>query len=1312
MNSHFRNLMFAAMTTAVAATAHAEAPTLYGTIIQSDDWNLEQGVYSFSAASPVSFTPLGTGYGFNADAGALYYNGTYVVLESSGNEVTAYYFDTTDWSQIDEDYLPATFMALDFAVDPTSGTVYGICSDGSGGIELATVDFDKRTRTAVAPLNRTVIALGINSRGDMYGITSAGILVKIDKSTGKLTDIGQTGITPAYMQSATFDLATDTFYWAAQFEDDMEGPMAGLYTVDLTTGAATRVARFSNCDQIVGLYCLNEAAAWEGPDQPVAPGNINVNCTRKGSSITSSISWEAPVAGIHGGEIDTDNLTYTITRLPEQKTVASGISKLSYTDIFDIAPGSSYVAYEVKAFNGELEGDAATSDPVTIDGGIILPYIQDFTDARTFPSLVIVDADNDGESWIPDASKGYASVSGTPFENASDWILTPEIPMTPDRLYLAKADLSAEYAANWRYTAALSFGTGKEPAGYTAVTEPMHIDDPAMQTIGDYFKVDNPALYRIGLNVYGIDIVNVLAHKITVEEGPMLASPEAVGNLTAVAGNNGALTATITFNAPATTIEGSAISTLKQIIIRYNGEDIETIPNPTPDKEYTFTHNTPAQNSLNSYTVVAVNESGEGMPATATTFVGFDTPKAPYDVKLTDAGDKAILTWKTDSRGINGGYVDTSALSYEITDLTYGDVIATVKDTRHEIQLGETRQQQWFHFSVKPLSDYGNGEAARSNALISGRPYNLPFAEGFAGSTNFWGSVKIPEESNWSSWAIENTEDPDPTEDGGIARFNGGYPKGSHAHFFSGKIDISQAKKPILDFWYIFRGEENDYTFDTYIVKNGTDTVKVDSRNYSHYHELKDFEKVRVSLADFKDSRYIQVLFDGFAGDDVALIMIDGVEVRDIADNDLRAKLNVDRTEANAGSTVTATVIVNNRGSKSAGSYTVNILDGDKIIKTAEGSSLESDATDIFTFEIPVTTLSDKIEISAEVVYDADEYTDDNVTGTVEVSVISPDFPAPATLNLNPKAGECLLEWSQPDFAGYTPEVTEGAENFEHASADLGEWTTIDADGLDTPAEIYIMWDPYIFPGAGAPMSFIAIDPAQTTLTSETWFGDPTGWIASEGTKFLASFSPADSNADDWLISPELSSDGLLFSFTYSGSNSGKIEVLVSSTGIAPEDFTSVKEFYTAGTPQKYSFTPEAGTRYVAIRNISGSNSFIVIDNISYRPLSAKGSLQLEGYNLYCDGTQFGTAAADETAATHSDATEGSHLYQVTARYTQGESTAASARTDISGVEAVSAGSAVETGRYSIDGLKVDDSYRGIVIIRYSDGSSRKALVK
>ena len=51
---------------------------------------------------------------------------------------------------------------------------------------------------------------------------------------------------------------------------------------------------------------------------------------------TVSLSWDAPLNGIHGGLLDQSALSYDVVRMPEELTVASDLRATSFTDVLGV----------------------------------------------------------------------------------------------------------------------------------------------------------------------------------------------------------------------------------------------------------------------------------------------------------------------------------------------------------------------------------------------------------------------------------------------------------------------------------------------------------------------------------------------------------------------------------------------------------------------------------------------------------------------------------------------------------------------------------------------------------------------------------------------------------------------------------------------------------------------------------------------------------------------------------------------------------------------------------------------------------------
>lgn len=245
-------------------------PTIYGSMIYSDTWNISStnyGVYSFTPTNPLEFSMVKASSSLNANAGGVYIDGKFYFVsyfEVSGT-IFPYYniFDATTWDLLSSTKVDMTSVATDLTYDPVGEKIYGCFINSSGnGYVFGRMSQATGEVYGIANLDGPLFFVAADANGDIYGVTVNGYLHKIDKTTGRFTTIGFTGLYPINSQTATFDYATNTLYWAACTENAW-----GLYTVDTTTGAATLVAPFENREEFGGLFITNQTAAAKAPGE-------------------------------------------------------------------------------------------------------------------------------------------------------------------------------------------------------------------------------------------------------------------------------------------------------------------------------------------------------------------------------------------------------------------------------------------------------------------------------------------------------------------------------------------------------------------------------------------------------------------------------------------------------------------------------------------------------------------------------------------------------------------------------------------------------------------------------------------------------------------------------------------------------------------------------------------------------------------------------------------------------------------------------------------------------------------------------------
>lgn len=333
-------LLLLLLLTVTAKAQNDYVPTVYGNIIWmnsfTSDTDERMGVYSFQAAPETEYVKHISNSNFYATGNGLMTAGEYNFIsawEYDGEMVYQLYtYNTETWELKNPPVdVNATWCANDFTQDPTTGTVYGLCSTANlQSTELCIIDFASRTRQPIAHVDQTLLALACSNDGQLYAIGDDNKLYKIDKEFGDITAVGSLGLEKinrswihhdielGRLQSATFDHKTNTLYWAAQLWNTTTSSMASeLLKIDINNTENTEiVTEFPENAQFVSLYIPEPTA---NDNAPAAATNISKNF--EGGSLTGQIIFTAPTK-TYGGDELTGNLGYKI--LVDDKVVGSG----------------------------------------------------------------------------------------------------------------------------------------------------------------------------------------------------------------------------------------------------------------------------------------------------------------------------------------------------------------------------------------------------------------------------------------------------------------------------------------------------------------------------------------------------------------------------------------------------------------------------------------------------------------------------------------------------------------------------------------------------------------------------------------------------------------------------------------------------------------------------------------------------------------------------------------------------------------------------------------------------------------------------
>ncbi len=191
------------------------------------------------------------------------------------------------------------------------------------------------------------------------------------------------------------------------FEDIL--PRPGSYTYSIT---AFRGDMASETTMV--------QSPWIGHDTPEAPTGVAATV----EDGTRTVTFEPVTQGVHGGYIDVDGISYTVSR--NGVVLTTGLKGAPFTDTEPGLPFAVY-RYSVWAVNGESAGDAAESDGIAFGDALPLPFSSDFSSADGFAPWTLADAEgNESGAWECNAEGGC--ISAGPAASGA-WAFTPPLMM-------------------------------------------------------------------------------------------------------------------------------------------------------------------------------------------------------------------------------------------------------------------------------------------------------------------------------------------------------------------------------------------------------------------------------------------------------------------------------------------------------------------------------------------------------------------------------------------------------------------------------------------------------------------------------------------------------------------------------------------------------------------------------------------------------------------------------------------------------------------------------------------------------------------
>ena len=284
-------------------------PTIYGSVIFGHGWedmgsDAPFGIYSLPANDATQMKSVKLDDNLSAFGGGVYVDGRYYMVDYSpydydGTVSFRVYDVDAGWRLIEERHL-ATYssVASDLAYDPTTDRVYGCFRESAttNGYFFGTLNTITGFSSKIADLKQELIALAATKDGRLYGISIYGMLYSVDKTTGALTEIGQTGKTVKYAQSATFDYPSGRMLWTMTPHYTHESPE--ICEVNLTDGTVTTLTTIPDRYEFTGIYTTGSYADDNAPARPVS-----LKASLTGTSLTGKVLIAMPDRTAGGGNL-------------------------------------------------------------------------------------------------------------------------------------------------------------------------------------------------------------------------------------------------------------------------------------------------------------------------------------------------------------------------------------------------------------------------------------------------------------------------------------------------------------------------------------------------------------------------------------------------------------------------------------------------------------------------------------------------------------------------------------------------------------------------------------------------------------------------------------------------------------------------------------------------------------------------------------------------------------------------------------------------------------------------------------------------
>lgn len=1081
---------------------------------------------------------------------------------------------------------------------------------------------------------------------------------KIDLGApGEPTLVGSYFVEGATDGTITFSLASKTFGgtsvlgnidWALHVDgkENLRGSAKAGSNIDANvSGLSTDMHQFEISCSLGGKKGRSlKFEMYIGNDTPLAPTEVKL--------ASDKIEWTPVNAGIHGGFVNPDKVTYNVYL--NNNLIAEDISGNSCATRI---PEGEHITHYEAAVEAVFDGRISTrtsSNKINYGDPFKLPVFFEPTYDES-GLFTVVNANDDLSTILYDTSMLNGEpvtcfyYEYNPSNDGDDWLFLPPLALdNADAVY--NFTFNAFRQTGYDESFEVKLCSAADPSavvstiiGKTYVDNERIENDETLQAALNHnytkaFTISEPGTYYIGIHAtspadqYRLFLRNFSVSKF---DGMTGANPQQATQVGASAGLYGKLEASVMFIFPTANIAGAAYAPDMILKASVQAEGCGAVEvSGKPGEVMTLIVPTKQGDNVIS---VTVNDNGlPSVPATTKVYTGVERPGAPTNAKFTvdPTGYKARFTWSAPDQGQNGGYVEPTGITYylchlEDTGWVIGEQIGTDVFS-YDYEIPQSSKQQIHRLGVIASNFVGTGDYFAIGAGVMGESLPLP---------------------NTINCKAGQVPDPLVTYTSGLYMFLGN-PQDRYCDY--GSDDQAYA---------LYTYSENDLTdaefslptFSTHDTSNpavkldiyggSTSSFSVWAHTYGISKKLKTFaaddfaekgpQTVKLDLGEeFKDKDWVEVRILSNTSSSETFILY-RCSFYDNVDYDFGVTSIEGPSKAKIGEENKYTVHIANYGNNAnpvpASRWQLVDSDGTMLADVDIPQSEENIEPEMSTsFDLSFTPNADQAgsyTLSFELDRSDSRVSNDRMAKKIEV--IKGLQPVVTDLSASEISGDkVVLSWS--------PVVVNNAhvEGFENETPLIldSEMESVAGfrrvDGDNQP--VYGANNPNYkqLETAFKPQSFVVWSTAEMSNV----MGEASTYSALSGDKFLIAFCPGTGNkpepaADDWLISPEVA-PGTDISFslrpiTYEY-GAETVEVMYSTSSDNPEDFRLLKKIELSGNVgdrtswEDFNLTLPHDARYFAIHYVSQDIFGIMVDDIAYTPVT--DAIDIKGFDIYRDG--------------------------------------------------------------------------------------------